>query len=348
MSYIIGLYKAISKISNHDLIFVSNNSDYTYSVLGVKNASYITYSSKNKFYRLLFEIPRIIKNEKIDFAHFQYITPIIKNCKWIVSIHDVIPLDFRSFFNFSMYLKVHSLFRLSAKRSDIICSISEYSLGRIVKHFKITNNKIIITPIAVNKSVIAKSKVFEKPGVLDKNLLDSYRYIIYVSRIEPRKNQHIALKAFFDSGLYDKGYKFVFVGFRAADYSVFWDQLNALSEKCRDTIIFLEGVPDEELAILYYYAKFSVYISVAEGFGIPPIESIANNCPVIASNNTALAELKSFITIYVDCANLSEVILAYRGLESMSGRVDDCISRKLNDKFTWGQSAKILLNQMNI
>jgi glycosyltransferase involved in cell wall biosynthesis len=55
-------------------------------------------------------------------------------------------------------------------------------------------------------------------------------------------------------------------------------------------IIFLPHIDDAELAGLYQMARFSVYISFFEGFGLPVIEAMASSCPVITSNVSCLPE----------------------------------------------------------
>ena len=79
----------------------------------------------------------------IDYAHFQYVIPPIKKCKYIVTIHDVLFLDFPQYFPFLYRLKNNLLFKYSAKKSDIVLTVSQYSKERIEMHFNINDVKII-------------------------------------------------------------------------------------------------------------------------------------------------------------------------------------------------------------
>src|SRR5687768_1916770 len=54
-----------------------------------ENVVYVKYRSNNRMHRLLVEIPYLLKKHKIDYAHFQYITPLKTKCKTIVTTHDV-------------------------------------------------------------------------------------------------------------------------------------------------------------------------------------------------------------------------------------------------------------------
>ncbi|CAA0117215.1 D-inositol-3-phosphate glycosyltransferase [BD1-7 clade bacterium] len=54
---------------------------------------------------------------------------------------------------------------------------------------------------------------------------------------------------------------------------------------------YIESPSDEELAQLYTCATAQLYLSEAEGFGLPPLEAMAMGCPSIMLNNTALNEV---------------------------------------------------------
>src|ERR1700722_18265648 len=59
-----------------------------------ENIVLVKDNSKSGLRRLLFDIPAIVRKYGIDYAHLQYMTPPWKNCKQIVTIHDVICDDF--------------------------------------------------------------------------------------------------------------------------------------------------------------------------------------------------------------------------------------------------------------
>ncbi len=148
-TYLKGLYSELIKDQKFHFVFGSRNINFLETIFGKhENVSYIQYKSTNKFYRLLFDIPRIIKTENIDYAHFQYVVPPFKKCKFIVTIHDVLFLDFPKYFPVGYRLKNNFLFKSSAKSSEIVLTVSEYSKKQIQKHFHI--KKITVTTNAVD------------------------------------------------------------------------------------------------------------------------------------------------------------------------------------------------------
>ena len=124
-TYIRGIYSELIKSAEEiDFYFIASDIAKIQCIFGSKkNVHYIQLSSKNKFYRLLFEVPAIVRKYQIDYAHFQYTTPLIKNCKTIVTLHDILFVDYPNLFPFSYRLIKGILFKLSAKRADVLLTV---------------------------------------------------------------------------------------------------------------------------------------------------------------------------------------------------------------------------------
>src|SRR4051812_17410140 len=83
-TYLKGLY--LQLIGDKSMVFYLAAADIENlrEIFGThENVVYVQYKSRNKFIRLLFDIPAIIKKNAIDFAHFQYIIPPVKHCQYI-------------------------------------------------------------------------------------------------------------------------------------------------------------------------------------------------------------------------------------------------------------------------
>ena len=123
-----------------------------------------------------------------------------------MTVHDLLFLDFPQYFPLSYRLKNGFMFWKSARRADVLLTVSEYSKDEIYRHFKIAKNKIGVTfnGVLLPEKDLPKTEVRERLGLR--------KYILTVSRIEPRKNHISLLKAFVEMKLYNDGYKLVFVG----------------------------------------------------------------------------------------------------------------------------------------
>ena len=283
-----GLYKPMVRHKDVNFYFATSNTEDLKTVFGKsENIHYLKLKTKNSMQRLAYEFSSLIKEYAIDYAHFQYISPLQKCCKEIVTVHDILFTDYPQFFPLSYRIKNGLLFKRSAKRADILLTVSEYSRRRIAKRFDINESSIHITPngVTIASYKEAYCDVKSKYG-LDK-------YILTVSRIEPRKNHQMLLRAFFQTRLWEKGFKLVIVGAEDLRNKKFNELYNKLPLYLRKKVIVFQA-PFSELIELYRQASLFVFPSFAEGFGIPPIEASVCGCPVLCSNATAMAEFDFF------------------------------------------------------
>lgn len=336
-TYIKGIYLELIKDKKKNFYFVSHHYPLEKLFGTQENVHYLKYKSKNKFYRLLIELPSLIRKHKIDFAHFQYVVPPIKKCKYIVSLHDVLFLDYPQYFPFLYKLSKKFLYKWSAKNSDIVLTVSEFSKQRIQYHFDIEN--IYITPNAVeetffqpyNKNEI-QNQVFKKFGIEN--------YFLFVSRWEPRKNHHLLLKVFVEKE-YFKKYSLVFVGDEAIENIEYNNYFNSLAIEIKNKIFKLKKIDFDDLININRAAVLSVYPSIAEGFGIPPLESVACEVPTVCSNSTAMA----------DFGFISDCLFNPLSTEDLNDKIKFVLSlsndlsakkEKLSKKYNWNFSAQQL------
>lgn len=337
-TYLKGLYLELIKQKNILFFFACYDIEALKKVFGEQqNITYVAYQSKNKFYRLLFDIPRIISKNKIDFAHFQYVVPPIKKCNYIVTIHDVLFLDFPEYFPLVYRVKNKFLFKRSAKFSEIIFSVSQYSKNQVQKHFQLKN--VTVTPNAVdpvfyesyNKNQIQKH-VYKKFGATN--------YFLFVSRWEPRKNHHNLLKVFVEKEYY-KDYALVFIGDKAIQNKAYEEYYQLLPIAVKEKIFTFNKVTFDDLLLFVRGATLAVYPSIAEGFGIPPLESLAAGTPTVCSNTTAMSDFHFFNTLHFDPLSIEDInnkIILGLNDNSLPERREE-----LKSKYNWENSAKEFL-----
>jgi len=203
-TYILGLYSALVEHDNFEIYLCAHDIENLKTIFINPKFKYIKLNSNSKFKRLIYELPLLIRREKFDYAHFQYVTPIVKTCKFINTIHDILFLDYTKYFPVSYIIKNYLLFKFSALRSDVILTVSDFSKKQLINKFNLTSESIVVTPNAVPIG-ISENVVSDRPFDLEK-------YILFVSRFEPRKNHIGLLNSFVRLHLHDKGYKLVFVG----------------------------------------------------------------------------------------------------------------------------------------
>ncbi|HTS43353.1 MAG TPA: glycosyltransferase family 1 protein [Puia sp.] len=307
------------------------------------NVFFVKYKSSSRFKRLLRDIPLAIKKYDIHFAHFQYIIPPGKKCKYIVTIHDVLFSEFPEEFPFLYRVIRRILFKRSAIRSDIVTTVSGYSKKSIQKYLGIKSDNIHIIPNGVN-NIFFES--YSKNGAIDaiKNKYGIERFILYVSRVEKRKNHIALLKAFLQLKLYQQGYYLVLLGHQSTRVNELDEILEQLPPEIKKFIIMNSKIDDAELLEFYRASTIFAYPSKAEGFGIPPLEAGALRIPVICSNASAMAEYSFFGENHIDptnfdlfCERLNSLIKTPPGENDLNN-----IAELIHQRYSWTQSAENL------
>jgi len=308
----------------------------------------VYYKAKNKYFRLLIDVPIIIRKYNIDYAHFQYFTPLVKNCKWIVTIHDLLFNDFPKEFPFFYKVIRNILFYISLFRSDIKTTVSEYSKKTIIRDFKIKESLINVIPNAVDPYFFINHQDKAMLKVVIKKY-DLKNYILFVSRIEPRKNHIILARAFYDLQLDKKGYQLVFVGRKSIHVSELESFINSIPEDRRVCLRRLESIPNNELQYLYKGARLFIYPSKGEGFGIPPLEAAVTGIPTLCSNATAMKDYSFFDDCFFNPNDIEE--LKQKITDNLNRNDEVNIRRKkeiILNKYNWTKSATELMRLIEI
>lgn len=341
-SYIKGLYlEFIPKNPNIEFYLVSYSIDNIYSIFyKFKNVTFLKFESKNPFYRLIYELPKLIIKNKIDWLHVQYKSPLFKFCKEIVTTHDILFIDYPKFFSAKFRFLNLFFYKRSAKRADILLTVSEYSKKQINYHFKIPLKDISITPCGLSNSLITLSQNDHLlPNVKKKYNLN--QFILYVSRIEPRKNHEAVIKALNTPQL--SFLKVVFVGTVTHQNVILENELSLANVN----LIQLENVSLEELASLYKSASLTVFPSHCEGFGIPPLESLIFKTNCICTNSTSMKDYNEFM---IDTINSDDYLELRKKIIQHLNSPFDVSTQKIIKHYSWSNASdtlsKILIDKI--
>jgi glycosyltransferase involved in cell wall biosynthesis len=166
-------------------------------------------------------------------------------------------------------------------------------------------------------------------------------YILYVGTIQPRKNLDMLIEAY--ARLRGEGTttkKLVIAGRKGWLFKTLFARISALG--LEQDVIFTGFVLDEELPHLYDGACLFVYLSLFEGFGLPPLEAMARGIPVVTSDTTSLPEVVGEAGIMVSPRSLDGVVEGMRHVLT-----DADLAEKLRQagrvrarQFSWERTAR--------
>jgi glycosyltransferase involved in cell wall biosynthesis len=220
----------------------------------------------------------------------------------VITIHDLAFLQFPHLLtaeSAGYYGQVNH----AASSADLIIAVSQSTAQDIETHLGISRQKIRVVYEAANPlyrplseselSVMAgkeASKVVEK--LAEKRLTPKDSFLLFVSTIEPRKNLPTLLKAFraMLDELPESDQPMLVIAGREG--WLFQDVYNLAQDlKLGKQLVWLGGVSTEELLWLYNKAALLAMPSFYEGFGLPPLESLACGTPVLVADTSSLPEV---------------------------------------------------------
>lgn len=217
-----------------------------------------------------------------DIIHETYFSALPtpkRNCPTVASVYDMIQELFAPEFQ-----NPQSIIRekkRTIERVDHFISISHNTKSDFMKLYNVPSEKISVVHLGVEFESFADSDG-HAPDILNSP------YILYVGARNGYKNFAGLLKAFSLSKSLRSDFRIV--AFGAGKFSREEKELIKALDFNPEQVVQIDG-SDELLKNCYEKAAIFVYPSIYEGFGLPPLEAMAANCPVACSNNSSLPEV---------------------------------------------------------
>jgi glycosyltransferase involved in cell wall biosynthesis len=293
-------------------------------------------------FNLLVGFPACALRDRLALFHSQYVLPAYLPCKSVLTIHDILFESHPEFFpKFHRWL-MKFFVPYSAKRANRIICVSEFTKQEISRYYGVPDKKVIVTyegassmfaPIRDKDLILSKMRQY---GI-------GTKYVLFVGRIEPRKNIVGILKAF--GHLKKKGHKrlsLVIVGHQDKIFRerTLFSEIKA--HGLQSDVVFTGGVSEQDLCILYSGAEVLVYPAFAEGFGLPVLEAMACGTPVITSNVTSLPEVAGNAAILINPYSPAEIAGSLERVLSDEGLRNELSAKGLEraKKFSWEGTAE--------
>ena len=238
-------------------------------------------------------LPGIIKNA---FLFSPSNTGPLAVKKQVVTIHDLVPLDHPEWLNPRFVAWYRFLIPRLVRKVRRIITISNFTRQRLLKQTKVAPDKIVVIPNGVNTKFSPRpAKDIKKIRKVLK--IPTEHYILSLGSIEPRKNLHCLLKAWSQVQNELPSDIWLVVAGAKGNTLVF---KNISFDRLPPRVWFTGHVRDEYLPALYSGATAFVYVSIYEGFGLPPLEAMASGTPTLTGNITALPEVVSNAAVTVN------------------------------------------------
>ncbi|MFN3446424.1 MAG: glycosyltransferase family 4 protein, partial [Bacteroidia bacterium] len=219
-------------------------------------------------------------------------------------MHDLAFLHFKQGINKLEYQYYTHFFPKYANKAARLVAVSNYTKQDIVHQFNINPNKI---DVVYNAPSIGFKPIDENlKAEVKQQFADGYPYFCYVGAMHPRKNIETLLKAFdaYKTST-QNNFKLVIVGRKAWQSKNIEETYNQM--KHQQDVIFTGRVAEEDLYKITAAAHAMVYIPFFEGFGLPIVEAMACDVPVITSDVTSMPEVASGAGVLVSPHDVKQV-----------------------------------------
>lgn len=257
--------------------------------------------------------------------------------KHVVTFHDLFPLDSPEWYTTAYVAWYRVLLKKLAKTAIHIIAVSEYTKRRIVERLGVNQSKISVVHNGVDESFFRTPR-FPSRAVRSALKLPSARYLLCVGSLEPRKNL-TRLMAAWAQIVSDLPSDLWLVVAGSSDRSVYG---SAGIEKLPPRVFLTGYVPDCFLIGLYAGSLGFIYPSLAEGFGLPPLEAMACGVPVLTSRVTALPEVCASAVLYADPTNVADISRSIKLLviDASARERLSALGRERAGQFTWERTAE--------
>ncbi len=280
----------------------------------------------------------------LDVLHSpDFIPPFRRHCRSIITIHDLAFLLYPQFLT-KASARYYGQIDQAVRNTDHIIAVSESTRRDIVRLLGVPEQMITVVHEAPRQLFHRLPEVDPAPR-LQKRFGLERDFILFVGTVEPRKNIPTLLSAF--QQLLDHYHPEVDLALAGAP-GWLTDEVYALVNRLGLTgsVRFLGRVSDEELIWLYSGARMLVLPSLYEGFGLPPLEAMACDCPVIVSNVSSLPEVVGDAGLLFDPLDTDALTVAmWRMLSDDDLRQEMVVKgRKRAACFSWERAARETLD----
>jgi glycosyltransferase involved in cell wall biosynthesis len=280
--------------------------------------------------------------KEVDIVHFPIGGGVVGyRGKFVLTIHDLNHYLNR---NLTM-LRRHLLWRLwykaNVKRAARIITVSDYVKKHISREFPSSSDKVRLAPNGVDQRFrpCVPTQVFKQKHHLPE------RYVLFVGATSVHKNIRRAIDAINLVRIsYGTDHRLVIAGMPGEADADLRSYIS--SNRLEDVVRFVGYFDDTELPQLYSNAALFLFPSVAEGFGIPPLEAMRCAIPVVAANTSSMPEVLGDAAIWVDPLSVESIAEGIcNGLFDQNVR-NQAIARGLSraEQFSWENMASKTMN----
>jgi len=241
----------------------------------------------------------------VDVVHYPVTVPIPRSHgPAVVTIHDLQHHDLPQFFSRAERAYRRWAYDGAARSATVVVTISEYTRRRVVDLLGIAPERVEVIPHGLDAKRF--TPVADGDDALLAQLDLPERFVVYPANLWPHKNHGRLVDAM--AVQRDRDVTLVLTGQP-------WNRLEQLMDRAErlgvaPRVRHLGHIEPRALAAVYRTACATIFPSLYEGFGAPPLEAMACGCPVAASVHGSLREVCAGAVLELDPESVESIAQA--------------------------------------
>ncbi|MFN8036732.1 MAG: glycosyltransferase family 1 protein [Acidimicrobiia bacterium] len=187
--------------------------------------------------------------------------------------------------------------RHQVPRAKVVLTVSEFSKREILGEFAIPPERVFVVPNTIDSPRALTPEEEQSCAQWLRGMRVHGPFVLYLGNLHPRKNVPRLVRAFVAASRHElRGHQLVIAGAR------WWgdDERQAMQHAYPGSVVMLGRVDDAQREYLLRSSRLLAYLSVYEGFGLPPVEAMARGTPVLAADRTSIPEVTGDAALLVD------------------------------------------------
>ncbi len=300
-------------------------------------------------FRIWFDwmLPRVLRRERAEvFFSPDSMCSLSSKVPTVMTCHDLVPLHFPG-----QVAARHRRFLLRflprfLRRANHVLTVSEYVRQDIVQTCGIDAAKITTIHNGC-RDIFKPLQEMEKQQIRN-DFSDGKAFFFYTGAIHPRKNIPRLIRAF-DQFKKQTGAPVLLLlagrfAWQTGEVRAAYEQVQS-----RADIRLLGYVPETDLARLMASALALTYVSLSEGFGLPVLEAMYCDTPVVAARAGSLPEVAGTAALYVDPLSESSIAAALEKIYAEPAYAQSLVEagRQQRGQFSWALAAEQIYERLS-
>ena len=229
-------------------------------------------------------------------------------------------------------------------KADVIVTVSDTTRREVVERLQVPEDRVISVHNGVDHDLFRPLSEYDLAAFRKRAGLPE-RYVLCVASLEPRKNLTALLDAWQSlPKRITERCKLLLIS------NAGWENTDILGKirKGKSSVRLLTDVPTRELPYYYNLAELAVYLSLYEGFGLPPVEAMACGTPVLASDIPVHREVLGNAVTYVEPVNTKKIAECLETLLTAPPDREKTAGQRLEraSLYDWEKAARMYISIM--